>query len=55
MLVYQVCIHVLSCIDTEKLTCLKLRSQEIGGMDVYAFTNHLMRYIDKSYKGTVPG
>ena len=40
MLVYQVCIHVLSCIDTERLTYLKLGSKAIGANE-YALTNHL--------------
>ena len=48
MLVHQVCIPVLSCIDTERLTYLKLRSQAIGSNE-YALTNHLLRYIHKSF------
>ena len=40
MLVYQVFIHVFICIDTERLTYFKFRSQAIGGNED-ALTNHL--------------
>ena len=39
---------MLSFIDTESLTYLKLRSQAIGG-NACALTNNLLRYIDKSF------
>ena len=46
-------IHVLSYIDTERLTYLTFRSQARGG-NKNALTNHLLRYIDKLFDAIGP-